>query len=285
MGLFRHIAQRHSLVLKGFRTVSGGDINKAFQVETDAGKFFLKVNDAERYPAMLFAEAKGLDALRETGIFCVPEVKEHGHFEEHQYLLMEWIERGAPAPGFWEGFGKRLALLHRQSHSSFGFPFHNYMGSLPQGNEGTHDFASFYAWKRLEPLVRNLRETKVFSREDSACFDKLYAILPMLIPHESPALLHGDLWSGNYMVGKNGEPVLIDPAPYYGHREQDIAMTKLFGGFDKRMYETYLYYYPLEHEWEQRISLMQLYPLLVHAVVFGGSYIRQCLDIVVKYAK
>lgn len=285
MELFQHIAQRHSLILKEFCAVSGGDINTAFKLETDAGKFFLKLNDAARYPGMLYAEAKGLDVLRRTGIFCVPAVMGSGHFEEHQYLLMEWIERGAPAPGFWEGFGKRLALLHGQSHSSFGFLFNNFIGSLPQDNEAARDFATFYAHKRLHPLVRVLVDMNRISKIDANSFESIYLALPMLIPPEPSALLHGDLWGGNYMVGHNGEPVLIDPAPYYGHREMDIAMTKLFGGFDKRMYEAYHYHFPLEHGWEKRISLMQLYPLLVHAVLFGGSYVRQCLDIVVKYAK
>lgn len=110
-------------------------------------------------------------------------------------------------------------------------------------------------------------------------FEKLFSRLPMLIPKEPPALLHGDLWAGNYLTGSNGEPVLIDPAPYYGHREMDIAMTQLFGGFDPHMLTTYQQVYPLEKGWEKRVPLFQLYPVLVHAVLFGGHYIAKGVSI------
>jgi protein-ribulosamine 3-kinase len=282
-GLLRHLESKFGFHINGSQPVSGGDINQAFCLQTNTGKFFLKTNDGERFPGMLKAEASGLEFLRKSGGFTIPAVMGYGDWEPQQYLVLGWIQAGSPCVDFWENFGSTLALLHRQTQPCFGLSFDNYIGSLPQTNFETATFFDFYAQYRLQPTVKILRDKGALSVADIANFSRLFNRLEQLIPEEPPALLHGDLWAGNYMVGEKGEPVLIDPAPYYGHREMDIAMTQLFGGFVKKMLDVYNESFPLEKDWKMRIALFQLYPILVHAVLFGGHYTGSAVSTMKSY--
>jgi fructosamine-3-kinase len=178
-------------------------------------------------------------------------------------------------------FGRSLARLHRHTTGYFGHELDNYMGSLPQSNKKHTSWNSFFVEERLKRQVS--LANVYFSSSDFAAFERLYVRLDELLPVEPPALLHGDLWGGNYMVAPDGKACLIDPAVYYGHREVDIAMTTLFGGFDESFYTSYLEEYPLEKGWQKRLDIFKLYPLLIHLNLFGSVYLESILSIIRRF--
>ena len=185
----------------------------------------------------------------------------------------------------WENFGRELAMMHKQPQEYFGSNEDNYIGSLDQNNDPHDEWHSFYAECRLKPLVKKLFDAGDFSVTDIRVADIFCNNLRTIFPNESPSFLHGDLWAGNYMISSSGYVAIFDPAVYCGHREMDIGMTKLFGGFDQRFYDSYNETYPLENGWEKRLQLTQLYPLLVHAVLFDGHYISQVKHIFSAFHK
>ena len=194
---------------------------------------------------------------------------------------MEYIESENQTSNFWNDFGKKLAALHKISNESFGFDHNNYIGSLQQINTWHANSIEFFINCRLIPqleLLNDINDNQFFKS-----FDALFNILNEILPDGKPSLLHGDLWSGNYMVGKNGNPAIVDPAVYYGFREADIAMSKLFGGFANQFYDTYNETFPLEINWQSRVQVWNLYPLLVHANLFGTSYLNQVKSIIKNY--
>ena len=259
--------------------IHGGDINETFRLETNEGRWFLKLNDARKYPDMFAREMDGLNELRAAGSLNVPQPHHAGVAGRHAYLLMEYVEKGAAAPDFWESFAAGMARLHQRTRPFFGLQAANYIGSVKQYNTPYNSWPVFYAFNRLMPLARMAYDQH---RMDSAMLRQMESLcrrLPGLFPDEAPALLHGDLWSGNFLVGANGKACIFDPAVYYGHREMDLAMTRLFGGFDTRFYYTYQAIRPLESGWQQRIGVCQLYPLLVHLHLFGGSYYNDVKEI------
>ncbi|CAN5373647.1 fructosamine kinase family protein [soil metagenome] len=266
------------------KVVHGGDINEAHWLKTIDTEYFLKLNNASRYPGMFEQEAKGLDALRSASGLVVPTVIRHGQVGDEQYLLLEWLDKASPGKDSMPDFGAALAKQHQQTQSFFGWHENNFIGSLVQVNNQHASWHSFYAACRILPLVKHLVEAGGFSRSDSAATSLLCTKLKDLFPEEPPALLHGDLWGGNYMITNNGTVAVFDPAVYYGHREMDLGMTRLFGGFDDSFYDAYQSTYPLEKEWQQRLPLTQLYPLLVHAVLFGGHYISRARQIIQQFA-
>lgn len=263
--------------------VNGGDINVAWCLHTKNSKYFLKVNDAAAYPGMFTKEAEGLAALRNTGTVNVPLILKYGEQDSRQYLLMDWVEREAPAKNFWQSFGTSLAQLHQAAQPFFGWMEDNYIGSLHQQNTQHSNWHSFYCECRIMPLVKKLFDAGRFDKADIAAAENLCIASHNLFPLEYPSLLHGDLWSGNFMAATNGLAVIYDPAVYFGHREMDIGMTKLFGGFHQDFYNAYNEIYPLEEGWQDRLQLTQLYPLLVHAVLFGGHYISNASEIIGRF--
>jgi len=229
---------------------------------------------------MFEKEANGLKLLQAINTFTIPEVIAVGETEKETFLILEWIESTSPETNFWQHFGKQLAQLYQNTHAMFGLDHDNYMGSLHQNNHQHANWIDFFVIERLQPQIKLAMNHGQMYASDLSKFENLFKRLSEIFPEESPALLHGDLWSGNYMVGNHGEPVIMDPAVYYGHREMDIAMTRLFGGFNPKMYETYQAHYPLEKGWEDRIDICNLYPLLIHVNLFGGSYARQVQQII-----
>ncbi len=232
---------------------------------------------------MFQAEADALKLLRQTNTVSVPEVLEVGTYENLAYLLLEYIEPGIAGLHTQAEMGRQLALLHKQTADSFGLHFHNYIGSLAQRNAQLGGWAGFFVEMRLRPQTELALAKGLLGKADIEDFEKLYTKLKLLFPTEKPALLHGDLWSGNYLIGAAGKPWFIDPASYYGHREMDLAMTKLFGGFSSDFYNAYNEIYPLEAGWLTRVDLCNLYPLLVHVNLFGGSYVGQVEQALSKY--
>ncbi|HKY38923.1 MAG TPA: fructosamine kinase family protein [Polyangiaceae bacterium] len=262
--------------VKKARRLSGGDINDAFDVELVSGaRVFLKTN-RRAPPSMFPAEARGLDWLRGARALRVPEVLavSSGREGEPCFLVLELLRPAAPQPGFDESLGRGLAELHRFGAPCFGLDHDNFIGSLSQRNETHATWAEFLWSERLEPqLERTVASGKATSRL-RAGFERLASRLPNLVgPAEPPARLHGDLWGGNLHIDESGAPCLIDPAVYGGHREVDLAMMRLFGGFSETVFRAYQEAWPLAPGHAERITLYQLYPLMVHVNLFGGGYV------------
>lgn len=274
-----HLEEGFDFIIKSTQGLSGGDINSVYHIKTKDDQFVVKVNRADAFPEMFQKEAKGLMALRDTGSIDVPQILGFGDFEDSTYLLLEYKEPGKADRQFWELFGHQLATLHQNTREKFGFDEDNYIGSLPQYNRSTSSASEFFIEQRLKPQFE-MAKTRGFNFNN---LDDFYKKVEQLIPDELPALIHGDLWSGNYLVTSNNKPCLIDPAVAYATREMDLAMMKLFGGFDDRMLKAYQESFPLEDNFEERIPLWQLYYILAHVNLFGGHYYSRAKEIMACY--
>lgn len=271
------------LKLKHVSSVSGGSINAAYCLHTNVGDYMMKRNNKNAYPGMFEREAEGLAAIRNTKTIAVPGFVLLSDFEEDSFLVLEWIENSRSTSDASKLLGRQLAAMHKQTAESFGFHNDNYMGSLLQSNKQHDSWAGFFIEERLQPMVKIAVAKQLLNSQDVQNFDKLYTNLSGLFTEELPALVHGDLWGGNYLISMQGKPYLIDPAVSYGHREFDIAMTTLFGGFTNDFYEAYHESFPLQAGWEQRVALWNLYPLLLHLNLFGSGYLRQVRVGVMQY--
>ncbi len=257
------------------REIAGGDINRAYQVTlADGRRLFAKTN-ARAQRGMFVAEARGLRWLAEAEALRVPEVLAVTRPEDaEQFLVLELIAAGRPARDFDERLGRGLAALHRRGAPGFGLDHDNFLGWLPQANATAPSWPEFYRRRRLEPLLRRATDEGLASTRMRRGFDRLFAALDELCgPAEPPARLHGDLWGGNLLCDDRGAPCLIDPAVYGGHREIDLAMMRLFGGFGARVFEAYDEASPLADGHQARVPLYQLYPLMAHVNLFGGGYV------------
>lgn len=266
-GFFKKEVAIHSLT-----PLTGSAISQPFLVNTSNGKFFMKRNAALFGLDFFEKEARGLDMLANAGAMKVARPLFDGKHHQEIYVVMEYLERGQPQPDFWEDFGIALANQHQMTDSLFGLGYNNYIGKIPQCNTQHQHWSDFYAEERILKLTRRAIDHQLLDAGMAARAENLCAKLTSLIPEEKPALLHGDLWNGNFMVWQNGHVAIFDPAPYYGHREMDLAMSTLFGGFEPAFYKGYQEKFPLEPGFKEREKIHQLYPLLVHLLLFGGHY-------------
>lgn len=252
--------------------VTGGDINDAFRADLDDGRA-LFVKTRQGAPAEMYVrEAEGLRWLSETGALRVPQVV----LATHEYLVLEWIQSAPRVRDFEERLGRGLARLHQASADCFGLDRDNFIGPLTQSNRACATWSEFYWERRLEPLLTRANARGLISGALALRFEELRERLPELSgPAEQPSRLHGDLWSGNVHVDEHGAPVLIDPAVYGGHREIDLAMLALFGAPSERFFRAYDEVHPRAAGHGLRVSLYQLYPLLVHVCLFGAGYLAQ----------
>lgn len=262
------------------QSVSGGCINSCASIKTPEGKFFLKWNNAGRFPGMLMLEEKGLRLLSTTNGLRIPRPLMTAELDDYQYLLLEEITPAKKADNYWEIFASGLASLHRASWNYYGLDHDNYIGSLPQRNRPETDWTRFFIEQRLEPMLALAASKGLVDTGLRRSFDKMYLVLEDLLLSGKPSLLHGDLWSGNLMTDENGRPCIIDPAVYFGNREVDLAMTTLFGGFNQRFLKIYHEAFPLDRGYEDRFRIYNLYPLLVHVNLFGASYLSQVSAII-----
>lgn len=267
--------------LNSFSFKSGGCINNAVQLNTSKGNYLVKYNST--YDGSMFdLEAKGLRLLKEAREIRVPGVYGYGQTDQKNYILMEYIDSQRPDPNYWEMLGHGLARLHQHSKSQHGLEEDNFIGRLPQKNSFYDNWVNFFIENRLNVQLGLALYNGKVDQQFVDDFKSIYKRLPDILPDENPALLHGDLWSGNVMIDDKGEPCLIDPAVYYGNREIEISFTFLFGGFDDRFYRAYDNLLPLREGFMERVEIYNLYPLLVHLNLFGNSYLEAIRRIIKK---
>ncbi|MBC8173730.1 MAG: fructosamine kinase family protein [Chitinophagales bacterium] len=271
------------ITIHSVSNVSGGCINACYTIKTGRGTFFLKVNDEKKFPGMFAAEARGLELLQSVCAGFVPSVIKHAAHEGDQFLVLEFIQSTHPTVHTWKEFARHLSQLHKNTSGAFGLDQNNYMGSLTQNNSFQNTFLEFFILQRIAPLLKKAIDKKLLPQDIDKNFQRLYRKLHEIIPAEPPALIHGDLWSGNFMCDEKGVTKIIDPAIAYSHRECDLSMTRLFGGFDSSFYKYYNDFFLLENGFEKRVDIYNLYPLLVHVILFGGSYPTQVADIMKRF--
>ena len=277
------LADEH-LELLGLRPVVGGCISETARIETSAGEFFAKWNEAG--PADLFLrEADGLRAMAKAAgsDLAIPRVvsaRGPGALGPG-LIVMELLQ---PGPLDMEALGRGLAALHRSASASFGFPSHSYCGTTRQDNAPESSWSVFYGRRRLLPLLQLIESERGLAASERRVYDRLVERLPSLVAEGSaPSLIHGDLWSGN-VLGSAGGPALVDPACAHADREMELGMMTLFGGFSERCFRAYEESWPLPSGWRERNGLYQLYHLLNHFLLFGGHYRPQALSVARRYA-
>ena len=282
------LADRFGAPVREERPVGGGCISAARIVQLGDGRSLFVKSNRRELSGMFEREAEGLEALAAVGALRVPTGVETGVSGETAWIAMEAIESAPPGPRFWEDFGEGFAHLHREGRADrFGFPHDNFLGSTAQPNGWMGDWVEFWRERRLGFQLRLARERGRSDAELDRLGDLVLDRLDDLLAgvDEPPSLLHGDLWGGNFLTGPEGEPVLVDPACSYGHREADLAMTRLFGGFEARFYAAYEAAWPLAAGHERRQPLYELYHRLNHLNLFGGGYLAQCLAILRRLAR
>jgi len=279
-----HIEYLLCIDIEHVRPISGGDISKAFLLETNTERFFCKVNKGHRAFQMFQAEKAGLVAISETKSIAAPKVILCEELEAGALLVMEYIEPKRASSIDMALLGHQLGALHQLPVSDvFGWATDNFIGNLPQSNKTRTTWSEFYVQERLVPQIRLAQKSQKLSASEIPSEERLIKACEKLLPKTKPSLLHGDLWSGNYLIAQDGTPYLIDPATYFGHHEVDIAMTRLFGGFDSTFYNAYAEYFPEIGGEKERTDIYQLYYLLVHLNLFGGSYKASVSNILTHY--
>ncbi len=275
----------HNFRVLAREPVGGGCISRSARLKTSHGDFFIKWNSSAA-PDLFLREAEGLtelhvaaeDALIIPGVILAAEAGEWPGF-----IVMEFLATGC-SQHQEEKLGSGLAVLHQYRDRQFGFYHDNYCGSTPQKNEWRSDWVDFFIHNRLKFLLDLIRTGRGFDEADMNVFDRLIKRLPQWLPASSgSSLIHGDLWSGNYLYTNRG-PALIDPAAYFGDREMELSMMTLFGGFSSLTWSAYQSSFPLGPGWKERVQMYQLYHLLNHFYLFGGSYGHQSLLLAKKFA-
>jgi fructosamine-3-kinase len=254
--------------------VGGGCISSVARIETETGiAYFTKWSEEDAAPGFFGCEAASLAAIANTGAVRVPRV--HAHSAD--WILLEWLEPGEAKAESWQTLGRELAALHRNRANGNGWPADNYIGSLSQANGWMTEWARFWAERRLVPQWRAVVRRGMFDASDGRCFDRLIDRLDDRLAQgdaDGASLLHGDLWGGNVHITTGGHIALIDPSCYHGHREVDLAMAELFGGFGPGFLSAYNEAWPIADGYHERRDLYQLYYLLVHVCLFGAGYVE-----------
>nr|WP_241236445.1 fructosamine kinase family protein [Brevibacillus marinus] len=271
--------------IQEIRPVAGGDINRVYCVQTAGRKYCVKWN--EKLPPGFFAkEAEGLERIRQSGAIAVPHVYavQEDLPERAGLLVLEWVE-GAKTAATDEQLGRGVAALHQTAGPAFGWESDTYIGTLPQPNRWYRQWSDYYRECRLLPQLELGKRLGRMSGQRGRRLEKVIGQLEQWLPKQAlPSLLHGDLWSGNWLVGPAGRPYLIDPSVCYGHDEFELAFTELFGGFSERFYRSYREVRPVSAEYAERKPLYQLFYLLVHLNLFGEAYGPAVDRILQRYA-
>lgn len=261
--------------IKESRSIGGGCINQAYCITDDAQRYFVKLNTADNL-IMFEAEAAGLQEIHQSQALRVPLPVCYGQNDHAAWLVLEYLPLNSGGRGRAADLGKQLAAMHRTTAKQFGWVRDNTIGQTLQINTPSSDWINFWRTQRLgfqlDLAKTNGHNGKLQKLGEQLLIDldKFFSDAPPL-----PALLHGDLWSGNFAYDDSGNPVVFDPAVYYGDREADIAMTELFGGFPTDFYSAYRYDYPLDSGYNIRKLVYNLYHILNHLNLFGSSYRHQ----------
>ena len=267
--------------------VRGGDVAQAYRCELDDGRTVFAKTHPNPPAGFFTTEASGLRWLAEPGAVAVPEVLavSDGDGDEPPFLVLGWIDQGHVLDGTEVELGRALAALHAAAPATFGREDRRSTGSRGLPNEPCPTWAEFYATQRMAPLARLARDGRALAGRAIASLEGLDAdrLREVGGPTEPPARLHGDLWAGNRLVDAHGRSWLIDPAAHGGHREFDLAMMRLFGGFGPDCFAAYEEVHPLADGWEARVALHQIAPLVVHAIKFGGGYVEAATQAIAQY--
>jgi fructosamine-3-kinase len=255
------------------RGVGGGDIHQAWLADTNQGRLFVKTNHPKA-EALFAAESVALQAIAATETLRCPNVISYGVTDHQAWLVMEYIEMQGQGDEFLRG--QQLAQLHRHTHPQFGWGEHNFIGHTPQYNAWSNDWIDFFGQQRLKPQLELAKQNGA----SPGLVDLGYRLIDQLPRffesyQPQPSLLHGDLWGGNSAFDTQSQPLIFDPASYYGDRETDLAMTELFGGFAQDFYRGYEAEWPLDEGYAQRKDLYNLYHIFNHYNLFGGYYAQQ----------
>ena len=279
-----HIEYLLCVKIDRIRPISGGDISQAYLLETETERFFCKVNSSPHAFTMFQEERAGLEAISKTKTIATPKVFLCDSLEKGGFLIMEYMETKRAAPKEMEVLGHQLAALHQwKAPDSYGWDTDNFIGTLPQSNTVHDSWTDFYVQERLLPQFKMAYDAKRISSREIPSEEQIHKTCHNLFPKTRASLLHGDLWGGNYVIAANGNPYLIDPAIYRGHYEVDLAMTRLFGGFDSGFYRAHSEHFPKQPMEKERTDIYQLYYLLVHLNLFGSSYYGSVMSISNKY--
>ncbi len=273
----------HQESIHQFSSVGGGSINETYRYAVGDEEFFIKYNN--EVEGIIEKEVDGLKAITKLNCIATPEVIAFEKMDGYEVLIMSYIQGGLKTAIAWENFGKQLAAMHQNPAPYYGWHQENFIGSLPQSNEKMDDFIEFFIHQRLKPQIRLAQQHQYFASKELSLFEDLFQKLDTILPDTEPSLVHGDLWSGNFMIGEKGTPYLIDPSIHYNFRETDIAFTHLFGGFDSKFYDSYHHHFPLEPGFQDRISLYNIYPLLVHLNLFGRGYYSSVMNNLNRYVR
>jgi len=281
--ILEEVLQTNDIQILTSQYVSGGCINETVKCTTSSKSYFIKTNSNP--PHDLFEKEKeGLRLLYEFSPVRSPVTIGAGKIDSVNYLVEEWIEKGLPNKTSWELFGKNLANQHRVTIENYGLDHDNHIGKLHQSNTSHSNWIEFFIEERVKPQLELALNRNLIDHHLVVKFEILFQKLPELIPNEPASLLHGGLWSGNFMFDSNGEAVIFDPAVYYGHREMEFSFTTMFGGFDQRFYDAYYEEYPLSPRFEDRIEIHNIYPTLVHVNLFGTSYLSSVLSTLNRFS-
>jgi fructosamine-3-kinase len=283
------VVARHAEELLGAAVVAtaplaGGDTSSATKLRLSDGTTAIVKTHAHPPAGFFEAEAHGLRWLGEAtadGGVPVPEVLG----VDDECLILRWVEPGKVSPDAATSFGQALAATHAAGAASYGGEADGFIGKLPLPNSPTDSWAEFYAVRRVLPYLKLARDRGAVTDVEAGLVEGVIGKLTSLLPEEPPARLHGDLWNGNVLWGQEARVWLVDPAAYGGHRELDLAMLALFGlPHLPRVLEAYQESSPLADGWEERVPLHQLFPLLVHAALFGGGYGARAAEAAARYA-
>lgn len=283
---FNHILQQtlgSDIELIQSRPLSGGDIHQAWRLDTNQGSWFIKLNHTSAI-TMFANEAEALKQIQTTQTIRCPQVMAFGQTEHQAWLLLEYLNLQSQGDDFLRG--QQLAQMHRHTADQFGWPTDNFIGRTVQLNHQQSNWQQFYVEQRLRPQLTLAQQNGAPSQllANAEC---LIARLDTFFVDYQPqaSLLHGDLWGGNSAFDHRGQPVIFDPASYYGDRETDLAMTELFGGFSDDFYRGYQTEWPLDSGYQQRKLLYNLYHILNHFNLFGGHYAQQAARIISSLLK
>lgn len=273
---------RDNSKLLAVKKITGGSINEAYYVKTEQGEYFMK-HHANSGKGFFKSEAIGLRIIKETDTISVPNYLSYSDSPGEAFLLMEWIE-GVKSPDTEIKLGRNLAKLHQNFGSMHGFGNSTYIGILNQPNALRPNWLAYFGEYRLGHHVKDAINKGILTGARKTKFLKLLDQLDKWIPtFVEPSFLHGDLYGGNWLVGRAGEPYLVDPSFFYGDRHLELAFTELFGGFTKEFYDSYKETFPLNENYEEIKPIYQLYYLLVHLIMFGEVYGKQIDDILNRY--